>query len=60
MSMDGRDTCAAFPDGIPTPIIENEQDHRKPIAGDGGVTFRGRSAEAGHYAAVIFEDLTSA
>lgn len=31
--------CEAFPDGIPAAIQLNEIDHRKPIAGDGGLLF---------------------
>lgn len=31
-------TCAAFPDGIPEPIL-NGFDHRRPFPGDGGVRF---------------------
>lgn len=31
-------TCAAFPDGIPTQILDGF-DHRKPFPGDGGVRF---------------------
>lgn len=32
-------SCTAFPDGIPTPILYNEVDHRNPYKGDGGVRF---------------------
>lgn len=28
-------TCAAFPNGIPTPILTNRFDHRRPWNGDG-------------------------
>ena len=32
--------CAAFPDAeIPTPILLNEPDHRRPYSGDGGIRF---------------------
>lgn len=34
-------TCKAFPQGIPNEIYgKNRADHRKPIAGDGGVRFK--------------------
>ena len=29
--------CAAFPDGIPRAILDNESDHRKTIEGDHGI-----------------------
>jgi hypothetical protein len=31
--------CDAFPDGIPTDILNNEADHRKPFPGDHGILF---------------------
>jgi hypothetical protein len=31
--------CDAFPKGIPAGIINNEIDHREPVAGDRGITF---------------------
>jgi hypothetical protein len=31
-------TCAAFPEGIPEPILLGLYDHTKPYAGDGGLT----------------------
>lgn len=30
-------TCDAFPEGIPRSIFWNEQDHRRPAEGDGGL-----------------------
>jgi hypothetical protein len=37
--------CAAFPDGIPSSIVEDGGDHRRPVAGDGGVTFQQADGE---------------
>lgn len=31
--------CDAFPDGIPSAIISNAADHRKPFEGDAGIRF---------------------
>jgi len=31
--------CTAYPDGIPTEIIESQVDHRLPFAGDNGIQF---------------------
>lgn len=36
--------CDAFPDGIPFEILSSEADHRKPYAGDGGITYQRRAA----------------
>lgn len=32
-----RTSCAAFPGGIPDPILDNTVDHRQPIEGDEGM-----------------------
>lgn len=32
--------CYAFPDGIPTEILEGDFDHRKPYEGDNGIRFQ--------------------
>ncbi len=31
--------CAAYPQGIPEPILDGEHDHRKPFFGDNGIRF---------------------
>jgi hypothetical protein len=33
-------TCAAYPNGIPTEILESEVDHRLPYTGDNGIQFK--------------------
>lgn len=37
--------CAAFPDGIPQAILDNEHDHRKPYPSDNGVLFASKRGE---------------
>lgn len=34
-----RETCDAFPDGIPAPILRAEHDHHTPFRGDHGIQF---------------------
>lgn len=46
--------CAAFPEGIPEPIIENRADHRKPYKGDDGVRFEAASPLFEEYAERVF------
>ena len=31
--------CEAFPLGIPEEILSGENEHREPVAGDGGLTY---------------------
>lgn len=31
--------CTAYPDGIPTAILNSEVDHRRPYTGDHGLQF---------------------
>src|SRR4051794_24386417 len=38
-SRGGRESCDAFPDGIPTEISVMNADHREPYTGDNGVLF---------------------
>ena len=35
----GGTTCSAFPDGIPTEIMDEGYDHRQPFPGDDGKMF---------------------
>lgn len=35
-------SCAAFPDGIPTAIVESRFDHQQPMEGDHGIRFTPR------------------
>lgn len=38
-TVDGRMRCAAFPDGIPKPILLARANHRQPYPGDRGILF---------------------
>jgi hypothetical protein len=42
--------CDAFPVGIPREIVFSEKDHRKQFAGDNGLQFSPRNAEAAEHA----------
>jgi hypothetical protein len=50
-----RETCAAYPRGIPAAIVANEADHREPYEGDGGLRFEPEDKAAAEYAALIFD-----
>ncbi len=39
---EGKQTCTAYPAGIPTPILDNQLDHRMPYLGDRGLTWTPR------------------
>lgn len=47
-------TCAAFPDGIPTTILESVADHRQPYDGDHGILFTPLTPDDAAYADVLF------
>jgi len=34
-----KNSCAAFPAGIPDAIMENRADHRRAFEGDGGIRY---------------------
>lgn len=51
--------CAAFPAGIPRPILMSEADHRKPFEGDLGIQFSPVDAEADAYAEQLFAPVTA-
>jgi hypothetical protein len=37
--------CAAFPRGIPSEVVLNQVDHRKPVPGDHGIQFLAKIGE---------------
>ena len=41
-----KETCAAFPDGIPADILKNRFDHAYPYPGDAGIHLDGDDEEA--------------
>lgn len=43
--LDGARICDAFPDGIPKPIWNGENDHTKPYPGDHGIQFEALTPE---------------
>lgn len=42
-------TCAAFPDGIPLPILRNQTDHRKALYGDHKIRFQATANDHAAY-----------
>jgi hypothetical protein len=46
--------CNAYPDGIPTPIVLSQYDHRQPFAGDNGKTFDPKTKANADYAESLF------
>ena len=51
-------TCDAFPNGIPEPILLSEADHRQPIDGDHGMQFAPIDSAAAQYAERLFSPAT--
>lgn len=51
--------CDAFPAGIPNEILLSRADHRQPFAGDQGIRFDPKDAEAAEYAAWLFEPVSA-
>ena len=48
-----RNTCDAFPEGIPEDILFSRADHRRPYPGDRGLRFMPRDQEAADYAVML-------
>ena len=48
--------CDPFPEQIPWDILLSKADHRKPFAGDGGVTFDPKTKDDAEYAVLIFDE----
>jgi hypothetical protein len=49
--------CEAFPDGIPTDILENRADHRRPLEGDHGLRFAPDTRAGALWAVDVFGPL---
>jgi hypothetical protein len=47
--------CKAFPNRIPTRIIDSESDHRREFNGDGGIRFDPKDSQAESYAKLLFD-----
>lgn len=48
--------CAAFPAGVPWPILLSQADHRKAYPDDRGIKFAPKDEDAAEYAALVFDD----
>lgn len=49
--------CKAYPDGVPSEIVDNEWDHRKPQPGDNGVVFVAGSPTEDENAKTVYKIL---
>jgi hypothetical protein len=49
-----KETCDAFPEGIPAAIVANEVDHRRPHENDRGLRFEPEDGAAAEYADLVF------